>query len=176
MFNIEDKLRYNKQYQWTKDKIRNTKYGVGNLIRWFPVIWKDRWWDHYFIYPILHKKLSIMEHNIRYDGHHLYREKDADQIKVCLLLIKRIMDDEYGENAFKRHDEKWGDSEMNFIPTDNPELSEMKIDYENVVTDKDKEQERKDFKLAIEQEEMLKKQDTDLLFKLMARHIRSWWD
>ena len=117
-----------------------------------------------------------MEHNIRYDGHHLYREKDADQIKVCILLIKRIMDDDYGENAFKRHDEKWGDSEMNFIPTDNPELSEMKIDYENVVTEKDKEQERKDFKLAIEQEEMLKKQDTDLLFKLMARHIRSWWD
>jgi len=159
-----------------KDRIRNTKYGVKNLINWIPVIWKDRWWDSHFIYPILHKKLSIMEHNIRYDGHHLYREKDADQIKVCLLLLKRIMDDEYGESAFKRHDEKWGDSEMIFIPTENPEYSAMKIDYENVITDKDIKEERKDFKLAIQQEEILRKQDIDLLFKLMARHIRSWWD
>ena len=159
-----------------KDRIRNTKYGIRNLVTWFPIIWKDRWWDHYFIYPIIHKKLSMMEKHIREDGHHLFRERDADQIKVCVLLLKRIMDDEYMENAYKKHDEKWGDSEMTFVPTENPEFSEMKIDYENVVTDKDIKEERKDFKLAIEQEDMLKKQDTDLLFKLMARHIRSWWD
>jgi len=159
-----------------KDKIRNTKYGIGNLIRWFPVIWKDRWWDHYFIYPILHKKLSVMENHFREDGHHVYHEKDADKIRVCVLLLKRIMDDDYMENAFKKHDEKWGDSEMMFVPTENSELSEMKINYENIITDKDKEQERKDFKYAMEKEEYPRKQDIDLLFKMMSKHIRSWWD
>ena len=176
MFNIEEKLRYNKPYQWTKDKIRNTKYGVGNLVTWIPVIWKDRWWDSYFIYPILHKKLSIMEHNIRYNGHLLNSEKDADKIKVCVVLLKRIMDNNYDESAFKKHYEKWGHSEMTFIPTDNPNLSEMKIDYDNVVTEKDKVQERKDFKRAIEHEDMLKKQDIDFLFKTISKQISSWWD
>ena len=32
--------------------------GIKNLIKWFPIIWKDRNWDHSYIYEILKFKLK----------------------------------------------------------------------------------------------------------------------
>ena len=32
--------------------------GVKNLIRWFPTIWKDRDYDHSYIYEVLRVKLE----------------------------------------------------------------------------------------------------------------------
>ena len=61
---------------------RDIKVGIKNLIIWFPVIWKDRWWDHYFLYVMLHKKLSLMEHNLRNYGCHVRAEEDAKKIKI----------------------------------------------------------------------------------------------
>jgi hypothetical protein len=149
---------------------RNVKYGVKNLITWFPIIWRDRWWDTLFVYPILHKKLTMMEKHFREDGCHVYNEKDADKIKICVLLLKRIMDDGYFKNAFKRHNEKWGDSNVSF------EESFIKITYEKANTEEDKKEERKDFKRAIKHEEMLNQQDINYLFKMMSKHLRTWWD
>lgn len=118
----------------------------------------------------------MMESNTRKYGHHVNAERDADKIKVCVLILKRIMDDEYGETAFKKHDEKWGESEMKFVEMDDPGYKKMLIEYDNVKTEKDEVEERKDFKRAIEHEEYLKKQDIDFLFKTMSKQISSWWD
>jgi hypothetical protein len=157
-------------FQKILDFPRNVKYGVQNLVKWFPVIWTDRWWDLYFIYPILHKKLSMVEKATRKYGHHVHAERDADKIKVCVLLLKRIMDDGYFKNAFKRHNEKWGDSNVSF------EDSFIKITYEKAKTEEDKKEERKDFKRAVEHEELLNQQDINYLFKMMSKHLRTWWD
>ncbi len=40
---------------------RSIKYGIKNLITWFPIIWKDRDWDHWYLYKILRFKLIQME-------------------------------------------------------------------------------------------------------------------
>ena len=29
------------------------KYGVQNLYKWFWIIWKDRDWDHHYIFEVL---------------------------------------------------------------------------------------------------------------------------
>lgn len=34
---------------------------IKNLIAWFPVIWKDRDWDRYYLYNIMIFKLNKME-------------------------------------------------------------------------------------------------------------------
>ena len=155
---------------------RDLKQGIKNLIIWFPVIWKDRWWDHWFFYVLLHKKLSLMEENIRKYGIHVNAEQDADKIKICVNILKRLIDDKYHEIAHSNHKKKWGESKMNFIDTDDPELSELKITYDSVKTDKDKEQQRKDFRRACEKEQELREQDLDMLFTLLRKHIQTWWD
>lgn len=153
------------------------KHGIRNLIIWFPVIWKDRWWDYYFIYTILRRKLHLMEKNIRLHGHHTKHIEDADKIKKCVLLLDRLIEDDYHENVFKHHDEKWGDGELLFKDSTNyPHCYEADIKYPNVKTKEDDELQSKEYKLLSKKPQELIKQDLDLLFKLMRKNIQTWWD
>ena len=70
---------------------RNIKNGFKNLWIWFPIIWKDQNWDFIFIYIIFHKKLLLMEKFIRKYGIHTNNIKDANSIKTCVLLLKRLI-------------------------------------------------------------------------------------
>lgn len=156
---------------------RDIQVGIKNLILWFTTIWNDRWWDHSFIYTMLHKKLSLMEYSIRKHGHHTNADKDADKIKKCVLLLDRLMKDDYHEIAFKRHYEKWGEPQMNWKDTkEGSDLVQLCIIHEGVKTEEDKKQERKQFKTAAEMENHLRQQDIDMLFDQMKKHIQTWWD
>lgn len=155
----------------------NIKYGIKNLIIWFPYVWKDRNWDHYFIYVILKHKLHITEQYIRNHGHHIKHIQDADKIKICVNLLDRLVKDEYEENAFKKHDKKWG--EAKFIFKDcvyDPELTELHIDYPRISTPKNKKAEKKEFNRAIKHSNKVQQQDLDMLFNNMRKYIQEWWD
>jgi len=155
---------------------RNIKYGVRNLIKWFPVIWNDRDWDFFFIWTILHKKLELMEKEIRVNGHHKNNIRDANQIKLCVNLLKRLIDDQYHENVFIHHEKKWGKSHMKWEPTEDPELQSLHIIRDNVNTDEEKEQETKEFQRLSPKVEELRQQDINHLFDYMKKHILGWWD
>jgi hypothetical protein len=160
------------KYVW-----RALKIGTKNLITWFPIIWKDRQWDHTFIYTIFRKKLSLTEHYIRNYGIHVDAKRDADRIKTCVLLLDRLLEDEYHEMAFKRHHEKWGQPEMQFKKCeDSTNYSKLHIHHDKVITEQDEVNERKDFHNAYEHEQYLREQDLELLFKIMRKHIQGWWD
>lgn len=77
----------------------NVKYGIINLIKWLPIIWKDRDWDEYFLYKILHKKLSHMEVAFRTNYDWGQDESLADEIKVVKEALGRLIEDEYYKEA-----------------------------------------------------------------------------
>lgn len=167
------KCRIKKVCDWFKYDLPQ---GFINLKIWFPIIWKDRNWDYSFIYILLRHKLHLTEHLIRNHGHHLYKDKDADNIKLCVNLLDRLIEDDYHKHAFKAHDKKWGEADFQWKDTKDAEFVEMLIKHENVKTPKDKEKEKEDFKRAINHEDHLKKQDLDMLFNTMRKHIQGWWD
>jgi hypothetical protein len=160
-------------FGWLKNTFDFLRYdfprGLKNLIVWFPVIWRDRSWDHYYIYAILHKKLLLQEKAIR-NGIALYSDKTADDIKLCVLLLARLKKDEYHTHAFKQYYDRWGELKMNLRGQC------LNIYSEKVNTEKGKELERKDFRRAGNKEHQLRMQDVDLLFKTMNKHIEKWWD
>ena len=170
------KLKYKFKYEirhWPKDFV----IGVKNLIRWFPIVWKDRQWDHQYIYTILRHKLHLTEQFIRHRGIHVKNVEDADKLKKCVLLLDRLIKDKYHENIFDSHRKKWGDPEMIFTDLeDRPGYGSLEIKYPNVKTEKHREIESKEFKLKTKTEQQMKDQDLDLLFKLMRKHIQTWWD
>ena len=151
--------------------IRNIRIGIKNLIRWFPVIWNDRQWDSYYFFKIIRRKLEIMEPFYRYDAMVLRREKEADRMKVCIMLLDRIIKDNYHEMAYKKFDKKWGESEMLFN-----EDGSLNIAYENVKTEEDEKNKNKDIKESHNKEEFLINQDIEYLFKILNKRIRFWWD
>jgi hypothetical protein len=141
---VKSKIKdYWRRSRWWLEKHGLTwhdiKQGVKNLIYWFPAVWLDRWWDHFFLYRILIRKLSQMEKGFREHGHSTNSEKDAKNIKICILLLDRLVKDGY-------------------IDYNEEGLQESNI------------------RISHNKEEQMINQDLDLLFKILRKQIRCWWD
>jgi len=160
-----------------KDFFRNIKLGIPNLIKWTPVIWKDRDWDQHFLYVILQFKLKQMEQLQRKYGISTNSKDYADQMKVCILLLERIIKSDYLMNTLKPHEEKWGESKLDFdrIP-DKPGLNTAVFTVEKAITPEQIKQENKERMKLYKHVDNLEKQDLDMLFKLMRKNIEGWWD
>lgn len=160
-----------------KNPFRNVVTGIKNLITWFPVIWNDRQWDHCYFYELLHKKLTLMEKFFREKGIHLYAEKDADNIKYAILILNRIIKDNYYDNAFKPHRKKYGESHFLWNDIKDSKYKELEIVYDrDPKTDKEKEKEKRLHKQCIEREIYLKNQDLEMFFRHLRKHMNDWWD
>jgi len=150
---------------------RNVKFGIFNLIKWFLIVWNDRDWDYYYLCEILRKKLISMENYYKNYGMHTKAEEDSKKIKECVMLLNRIIADDYFVNAYKHHDKKWGESKINVN-----ENGYLDITYNNVKTEDDEEIRKVEFKNCMEKENYLMKQDIDYLFDIMKKNLRKWWD
>jgi hypothetical protein len=145
-------------------------YGLKNLLVWFKVIWSDRNWDYHYIYIILRHKLDLMEKAIRSNNNHTEANRDADQIKECVDILDRLIDDAYFDLAYKDYEEKWGGIKFRV------EENRLQLDNPKVQTPEDHEEERHDFKNAMMKENILKENDINRLFDLMKNNIQGWWD
>ena len=153
------------------------KESIQNLWRWFKIIWKDKDWDHYYLFKIMEFKLKNME---RYHLTHSHI-KDGDvvafKIKICKLLIGRILEDDYCKVQYENHDKRWGKAEFNFSPVlDRPDLESLSINRDKVISKQEHKQSNKEFRLISKHENYMRKQDIRYLFYLMNKHIEGWWD
>lgn len=82
----------------------NIQAGIKNLIKWFPVIWKDRDWDHTYIWYVLKFKLEQQAKCIGGYDRHVSAQRDAEIISTCVRLIDKIMEDFYVHEYFDYHE------------------------------------------------------------------------
>jgi hypothetical protein len=95
--------------------------GVKNLIKWFPIIWRDRNWDHRYIFDILEHKLKSQAKFIGKYGNHVSAERDAELMLTCVRLMERVREGYYEDEYSSYHQTKyWFEN----IP-DKPGLSTM---------------------------------------------------
>lgn len=71
---------------------------IYNLYRWFPIIWKDRDWDYYYVFEILKHKLIFMSENFQEKGSHASAEYDASRMMLCVRLIDKVQNERYIED------------------------------------------------------------------------------
>jgi hypothetical protein len=151
------------------------KYGVQNLWRWFPLIWNDRDWDWRYWLEMNIKKLEGMEVSIR-NGHHLYGWRDADNIHKAVLALKRLLDDDYGENAFRNHKKKYGKLNMTFGERDERGMSECIFSRPNANTEKEIKAERVATHRLYKHQGYMQKQDLEYATKIINKYLFHWWD
>jgi len=179
--------------------------GIKNLIRWFKVIWKDRDWDHSYIFEILKTKLEHQADYIGKNGYHVDAKTDAQKMMTCVRLIDRVKEETYQSEYTDYHKSKFdwtpcevpedvmekfredGDIEDDgpFYQMEVTELSENFDDYfakyphaYREVTKSDKyifENDTKE-KIAMNMGYYLDKKANRILFKMLETHLRSWWD
>lgn len=146
------------------------------VILFIPVIYKCVRWDHYSIYYILRHWFKRMEEVQRNDSYHVGADRYADQLKLCGLLLNRLIADDYHENVYGPHDEKWGKSEYNFEPCKNKEgYSSLIITRKNCNSKEEIEQEKKEYKGLMDKVVYLENQDIELLFETIKKRHRNWW-
>ena len=164
-------------------RIRYFIRSIKNLVRWFPIIWKDRDWDHHFIFEVLKFKLKNQAEYIGKKGNHLSAERDAEIMMTCVRIIEKVQDEYYGCEYQKYHDIelKFIDSESHpgMYEIEAVEKSEKYDEYfkkypliYRMVPDLSAPKSRIAFEIARINEERAHK----LLFKILEQNIRRWWD
>lgn len=187
---------FRRVYLWWKFEGRyypqDFKIGIKKLIYWFPIIWKDRDWDGYYILRILQHKLKSQSKYIGNRNYHTRSQLYARNMRICEKLIQKILDDDYElEYQDYTKDRHW------FEPIEGPEkLSTWK--HENIWENYDEYfkkyplvykkvmngegftsiEGREDDKHLISMciANLNHQRAYNLLFKIMKEGIPSWWD
>lgn len=98
----------------------------------------------------------------------------AKQVKLCEILLDRLMKDDYCDLSYTQHLRKWGTPKSEYIPVGN-DLYEWKVTYPNAKTAEENEQAKRERTAIYKQEHYLKQQDIEYLFKTLAKRIQGWW-
>ena len=103
-----------KELYWSKIgyKVRGFFTSVGNLIKWFPVIWKDRDWDDHYIFEVFKFKLEKQAKYIKEKGFHTNSDLDAKRMMLCVKLMEKVQEDFY-TMEYMDYEEK----DFFFVPT-----------------------------------------------------------
>jgi hypothetical protein len=162
--------------------------GIKNLWKWFPTIWKDRDWDANFIYEIIKVKLEHQAKYIGSRGIHLDANRDAQRMMTCVRLIQRVRYEYYHMEYSEYHESAyhWDD-----VP-ERPNNKQLRVEelwenydayfkkyprvYKQVVNDLSQDQRKSKTAIAIRMAWENHHRARKLLFKLLERHIESWWD
>jgi hypothetical protein len=96
---------YWRLYRWIKWELpyqhKYIKYGVKNLYKWFWVIWKDRDWDHHYIFQVLKFKLEKQANHLAENGFHNNAQRDAELMMTCVRLIDKLQNEYYYDELCK---------------------------------------------------------------------------
>jgi hypothetical protein len=155
---------------------RDLRYGIGNLIKWFPFVWADRDWDYTYWLNMNIKKLGNMEHSLRTYGNHTRSEQDADNIHLAVMALERVIADEYITNAFKNHDKKYGELKIAYGPPREKGLVECLFSRDRAISDQDKNYEHKASSRLHRHADYMKKQDLEFATKIINKYLYHWWD
>ena len=174
-------------------RLRHFRTSVKNLIRWFPVIWKDRDWDDHYIFEILKTKLKFQAKYIGERDIHTRAKYDAQRMMLCVRLIQKIQDEYYACEYMDYHESRFdwleieGDPEHKQLHIE--EISENYDEFfakyksatQRVLNNKENQTseitDKNDKRfLAMNLAHYNQKRAQDLLFKLLSRDIRGWWD
>lgn len=114
--------------KWIEDKYWAIKTGLRNLKRWLPIIWKDQDWDHCYLLTMMETKFKYMANHHQYHGVLLRRDRTAKQLRICELLCRRLNEENYYDNADKRHPDRgkfWAEQVKSSAEYDNYYLGRM---------------------------------------------------
>jgi len=167
--------------------------GIKNLWRWFPTVWKDRDWDHSYVYEIIRVKLEHQAKSIGNRDRHTTAKRDSDRMRLVAKLIKLQQDDFYHMEYMDYHETKY-----DFVPTDETKqwytmedtlISERFDEYfakypkqyqqilaQEMMSDTPmlNPDEKKYIAMAIAHTNM--QRCRKLIFKIMESEIEKWWD
>lgn len=179
---------FKKMYYWWKFQGRfihiDIKYGINNLIHWFPIVWKDRNYDYSYILYTLRFKLKNTERCLMSKNRFESTERNCERIRLCIRLLDKIIDDFYSTEYLDYHLSNFEYKKLdsgrfeiidNLIENNLPEyFKKYRLTYNRVIIDNPDliEDTYIALRMGIELENKAKK----ILFNIIRDNYNSWWD
>ncbi len=153
--------------------------GIKSTIKWLPITWNDKDWDHAYIMKALCFKIKntadYIEKHKRYENW----ERDVERMRLCIRLFDALEKDiyeleyqDYYESLFDFEKEERGLSKASETIVKNDLKTYLKK-YPNDYRRIEKDTEIRDA-LRLGSNRHLRA--TKILFTLIERNIYSWWD
>lgn len=141
------------------------------------LLWSDFEFDHTYLLKVMQLKMRLMSEHMRTKGVTVTSKDKADELKLCVDLIDRIINNEYSNIEQDRLEEKYGKLQWDSKPIENSKFLSVEIyrDKAPVGTaayDKEREETHKMYERA----ERQRKQDIEYLFDTMKKRLEGWWD
>lgn len=161
--------------------------GISNIIKWIPVLYKDRDWDDHHIFEMLKFKLIQQRKELVEANRHTTVWQTNRDITICLNLIERIQEETYELEYFDYVRERTWFSDNG----DNTFTYESEIEMENFsgyfkkYPNQVKKLLQKHPKLRLPENKkslalhlghLNQKRCQALLFSIMNERINHWWD
>jgi hypothetical protein len=180
-------------------RLKEFKSSVSKLIRWLPIIWKDRDWDDHYIWELMKNKLRWQANYIAKRDWHTRADLDAKRMRLCANLMDKVQDEFYSSEYSDYHE-----TDFNWLDVpDKPEYKELKIEttserfneffkkyplvYKKVLMDNKLQMfsiEPRDGETEVDIKQRIAmnighynhNRARKLLFKIMEENIEGWWD
>ena len=155
---------------WVREAIIN----VRRVIRWIPIIWRDRWWDSCFLLTIMAAKLRSDSEKYQKDGIACGCDRRAHQMKIAAILCERLSnggyttpwDNEAAQSVMRLM--KYLDSNTTTLPNGLTVHTTDGYEPDPIL--------RKKSRWAFEREDQMMDQDIEYLCKILKKHLTKWWD
>lgn len=153
------RIRLERVFPLIKECYHNIKTGIPNLIRWFPIIWKQRDWDYGYLIDLVDFKLGLMAKTIKENAIIDANNRVSKQIEYARFLLKRAYSDCTLEAEFEAHSKKY--------PFDIKKLTGEKR-YGMA--------EMREFRSLMEREALIQQDAKKRLAKHLDKYLQRWWD
>ncbi len=143
--------------------------------------WNNRDFDSAFVFPLLLFKLKRVYKNTIDEGVHVVSKEEKQSLRICIKLLDRLCNRNYGETFSKEHDKKWGELNFSRTPRDfddkgNPITYNFNSYRPGIKTTEDEVQEREETKNLFKLEHELYHQDLEKFWRIFAKYHEYWWD
>jgi hypothetical protein len=172
------------------DPILNPYYSVRRffrrikrIIEWLPVLWRTEDWDSSFTLDIWAYSLKRLKRGVLDEGHHVVTKTKVRNMQTAIGLLERLRDKHtYADKHLEAFNKKWGEPNYYFkeVKGTKGKPGGPYYSMENSVTEgltpKQLKRYNKEFSEVFKLEDYHYNQDIDLLFKILKKHMRAWWD
>jgi len=161
--------------------MRNLIQGIKNIIKWIPIIYKDRDWDYYYILETLKFKLSNQSKHTLNKSRHVNATKDSRIMDLCIKLISKIQDEyylsEWLDYEVVEHKYQKVEDNSSLFRLKTEIISENFGDYFKKYSRIYKYIDDKESKVAaaIKISTINHNRAKKLLFKILENNIENWW-
>ena len=161
--------------------------GIKNLIKWGPLIWKDRDWDDSFFFEVMKFKISKMAKSHGAYMPYVGNKRNVEIMNLIVRLIDKFQDETYLHEYFDYVDEKIWFEKVEGAGYYNMKSEILKDDLDEYFQKypllKKQAEQHRFYKqnpdratLAISMGFIQHDRAKRLIFELLNHHVQKWWE